>query len=58
VLLDIADGNGSFQKSMPMPTLPDPFGSWSTHLQGYFRDTSGSGHLGSGGHLLVLGSGF
>lgn len=52
------DSNGQLTRILPVPSLASPSDSLSSHLQGYFRDTTGGAVLGSGGHLLVLGSAY
>lgn len=52
------DGNGQLTRILPRPALATPMDSYGVHLQGYFKDASGNGHLGSGGHLLILGTAY
>lgn len=58
LFMGVLDGTGDLVRQLPMPTLGMPTDSYEVHLQGYFRDVSGGSHLGSGSHLLILGSAF
>ncbi len=55
IFLGVCNGAGQLTRVLPMPNL-NPGEDFRRHLQGYFLDSQNQGRLGSGAHLIVLGS--